>query len=80
MGREAGVNHKLLEDLLLKQYRVIARSQALACGITDSGLRYRMRTGGPWQKLLPGVYLALNGAITPDHREMAALLHAGREA
>jgi hypothetical protein len=36
-----------------------------------------MRTDGPWQKLLPGVYLALNGAITPDHREMAALLRAG---
>ena len=24
---------------------------------------YRLRAGGPWQKLLPGVYLALNGRV-----------------
>jgi very-short-patch-repair endonuclease len=38
---------------------------------------HRLRPGGPWQKLLPGVYLAVTGAVTTDQREMAALLHTG---
>jgi len=33
--------------------------------------------GGPWQRLLPGVYLAVTGTTTKDQREMAALLYAG---
>ena len=38
---------------------------------------HRLRAGGPWRKLLPGVYVAVTGAVTNDQREMAALLHAG---
>ena len=40
-------------------------------------MQYRVRRGGPWQALLPGVYLTVSG--TPSHRqkEMAALLYAG---
>ena len=36
--------------------------------------------GGRWQRLLPGVYLALTGTATQDQREMAALLYAGRRS
>jgi hypothetical protein len=66
-----------LADLLRRQHHVIGRDQALACGLTRGPLRHRLRAGGPWQKLLPGVYLAVTGAVSPDQREMAALLHAG---
>ena len=45
--------------------------------MTASGLKSRIRVGGPWQKIIPGVYLAITGVVTADHREMAALLHAG---
>ena len=36
--------------------------------------------GGRWQRLLPGVYLAVTGTATQDQREMAALLYAGRRS
>jgi hypothetical protein len=57
---------------------VIARHQALAAGVTPSFLRHRLRLDGPWQGLLPGVYLAATGTPTLTQQEMAALLYAGR--
>lgn len=69
-----------LADLLESQYNVISRRQAMAYGITESQLRHRLRPGGPWQKILPGVYSTVTGAITQDQRQMGALLHAGEGA
>lgn len=66
-----------LDDLLSKQYRVVTRAQALGAGMTDSALRHRLRDGGPWQIVLPGVYLAETGTPSVDQREMAALLYGG---
>ena len=40
-------------------------------------LRHRIRAGGPWQRLLPGVYLAATGEPTRRQLEVAALLRAG---
>ena len=77
MTRTARVDNELLERILNRQHHVIGRNQALACGLTPSALMHRLRAGGPWQKLLPGVYVAVTGTVTNDHREMAALLHAG---
>jgi hypothetical protein len=59
---------------------VIARHQALATGMTRDMLRRRLSTGGPWQHLLPGVYLALTGVPTENQREMAALLYGGPDS
>jgi hypothetical protein len=42
-----------------------------------STLDRQIAPGGPWQRLLPGVYLAVTGVATRDQREMAALLYAG---
>jgi hypothetical protein len=56
---------------------VIARHQALAVGVTPGALRHRLRAGGPWRTLLPGVYIALTGTPTTLQQEMAALLYAG---
>lgn len=66
-----------LAGVLRRQHHVIGRDQARACGLTLSALRYRLRAGGPWQKLLPGVYRTVTGAVSADQREMAALVHAG---
>ena len=59
------------------QYNVISRRQAMGYGITESQFRHRLRPGGPWQKILPGVYSTETGTVTPDQRQMAALLYAG---
>jgi hypothetical protein len=49
-------------------------------GITPAGLRYRYRPGGPWQRLLPGVYLTTTGEPTNEQLQTAALLYAGRSS
>jgi hypothetical protein len=75
--RNFSLDEASLEQILRAQHQVIARWQALDCGMTDRMLNYRIRAGGPWQKLLPGIYLTVTGAVSGKHREMAALLHAG---
>ena len=45
--------------------------------MSDAAVRHRIRPGGPWQPLLPGVYLSRTGTPTAFQREMAALLYAG---
>ncbi len=37
----------------------------------------RLRPGGPWQVLLPGVYSIKTGRPTRDQEQLAALLYAG---
>ncbi len=59
------------------QRGVLSRPQALACGLTPDALRHRARPGGPWQRLLPGVYLASTGEPTLMQLATAALLYAG---
>ncbi len=66
-----------LDRILRQQIDVITRRQALAAGVTASALRHRLRTGGPWRILLPGVYIALTGTPTTLQQEMAAMLYAG---
>jgi hypothetical protein len=66
--------------LLAHQRGVIARSQALSGALTKDGLRHRLRSGGPWQRLLPGVYLTVTGQPTGEQRQVAAMLYAGTES
>ena len=66
-----------LDELLEKQLSVVSRGQLLTLGVTDHAMQYRVRRGGPWQALLPGVYLALSGTPSLRQKEMAALLYAG---
>lgn len=46
-------------------------------GMRDSTIARRCRSGGPWQRLLPGIVLLHAGPVTRDDRRRAALLHAG---
>jgi hypothetical protein len=71
------VEHERLAATLRAQDQVISRQQALACGLTQDAVTHRIRPGGPWQRLLPGIYLTQTGSPTVSQKEMAALLHAG---
>ena len=77
MPKRSAFDTERLRQVLRAQHQVITRRQALLCGVPPSTLDRYIASGGPWQRLLPGVYLALTGAATQDQREMAALLYAG---
>jgi hypothetical protein len=77
MPPAAKVNDSVLARVLRDQERVISRSEALDCGMPLHQVRYRTRPGGPWQRLLPGVYLAATGTPTRVQIEIAALRYAG---
>jgi hypothetical protein len=66
-----------LGELLDQQFSVVSRGQLLGLGMKDNAMQWRVRAGGPWQALLPGVYLGLTGAPNLPQKEMAALLYAG---
>lgn len=68
-----------LDHILARQELVVSRSQVAACGMTRKTLQYRLRPGGPWQELLPRIYLAVTGRPTPVQKEVAAVLYAGRD-
>lgn len=66
-----------LGQLLEKQSSVVSRGQLLALGMKDTAMQYRVRVGGPWHVLLPGIYLAASGIPSTSQKELAALLYAG---
>lgn len=77
MGHSLGTGAAGFERLLRNQDGVVSRSEVLRGGLTDCQLRYRIRSGGPWQQLLPGVYLTVTGTPTRRQLEIAALRYAG---
>src|SRR2546423_15248520 len=66
-----------LNELLDKQLSLATRRQLLTLGVTDRAMQYRTRPGGPWQVLLPGIYLGASGPPSMRQKEMAALLYGG---
>lgn len=70
-------DRRALDVALREQEHVITRAQAIDCGLSRSEIRHRIRPGGPWQRLLPGVYLAVTGTPTQRQTEIAALRRAG---
>ncbi len=69
---------RAVERVLRTQCDLITRRQALKAGMTEAALRHKLRAGGPWRVVLPGVYLSHNGALTGGQREVAATLYTGR--
>jgi hypothetical protein len=77
MPKRSGCDLERLGRVLQAQYQVVTRRQAQLCGMPTSTLDRYIAPGGRWQRLLPGVYLAVTGQATQQQREMAALLYAG---
>lgn len=80
MAPSTRLDRAALTRILEQQLDVITRQQALGVGLTRHALAHRLRPGGPWRSLLPGVYLAATGALTTLQQEMAALLYAGSDS
>jgi hypothetical protein len=80
MASLVSLDKAALRRLLGQQDGVISRPQALSCGMTLPQLRHRVRPGGPWQRLLPGVYLAVTGTPKRQQLDIAALRYAGRDS
>ena len=76
MAGTSGRRTHALDRLLWDQKDIVSRAQALS-GMTEAALRHRLRPGGPWRIVLPGIYLATAGLPTVGQREMAALLYCG---
>jgi very-short-patch-repair endonuclease len=67
-----------LRQLVKRQNLLFTRRQAVAAGMHPNVLHRRASPGGPWQEILPGVYLSVTGTPTRDQRDTAAVLYAGR--
>jgi hypothetical protein len=78
MGRLSSFDTVALANLLRQQHSIIRRDQAIACGLSETALRHRLRADGPWQTLLPGVYLVGRAAAAQRQRAAAAFLYASR--
>ncbi len=72
-----GRGRNTLSGVLRENEGVITRAQAAECGLSLAEIRHRIRPGGPWQRLLSGVYLATTGTPTQRQTEIAALRRAG---
>ncbi|MFJ8231236.1 hypothetical protein ACIQ9E_14960 [Streptomyces sp. NPDC094448] len=57
---------------------VLSSAQLREHGVAGARLAARCRPGGPWQSLLPGVYLLRRGVPTGEERLRGTLLYAGR--
>jgi len=68
----------LLEQTLRKQQGIVSRRQATACAMTPKAISHRIRPDGPWQTVLPGIYVNGGGRLTDAQRAVAAFLYAGR--
>ncbi|HEX9514914.1 MAG TPA: hypothetical protein VF940_01940 [Streptosporangiaceae bacterium] len=77
MGRRLLYDRPGADVLIAQQSGLITRGQALACGLTEQAIRSRIRSDGPWQVLVPGVYATFTGEATLGQKEVAALLYAG---
>ncbi|HEX7159621.1 MAG TPA: hypothetical protein VF223_00135 [Trebonia sp.] len=80
MPKLAAFDQQMLSRTLAAQYQVISRRQALKCGLPRSTLTGWCKPNAKWQKLLPGVYLAVTGTPSVEQRLVAAMLYAGKRS
>src|ERR1700755_662191 len=73
-------DREMLSRTLAAQYQVISREQALKCVLRRSTVTTWCKPNKKWQKLLPGVYLAVTGTPTSEQRLVAAMLYAGKRS
>lgn len=76
----APLSPRPLSDLTdAARQRVLTARALREHGVSAAVANERCRPGGPWQLLLPGVYLLHAGQPTSEERLRAVLLYAGRQ-
>ncbi|MEU6142467.1 hypothetical protein ABZ848_19100 [Streptomyces sp. NPDC047081] len=60
--------------------RVLTTAQLRSHGVSSSEMNEQCRPGGPWQQILPGVFLLHPGPPTSEERLHAVLMYAARES
>ncbi|MFJ9477643.1 hypothetical protein ACIRRI_21890 [Streptomyces mirabilis] len=78
MNHNTPLSPRPLRHLSRTQRRVLTAAQLRAHGITAADTTEQCRPGGPWQQILPGVFLLHPGPPTSEERLHAVLLFAGR--
>jgi very-short-patch-repair endonuclease len=68
-----------IAPLFARQHGLVARSQAVARGLSPYAIRYRIRSG-EWSRVHPGVYRLASSPETFHQRLLAACLSAGADA
>ncbi|MFD9726179.1 hypothetical protein [Streptomyces sp. NPDC059072] len=63
-----------------RQLGMATRQQLVEAGVPDGTITSRTRPGGPWQRLLPRVYLLQTGPPDPRQRALSAILYAAEPA
>ncbi|MEU4088126.1 hypothetical protein [Streptomyces aureus] len=78
MNHSAPLSPRTLSQPSPVRRLVVTTAQLRDRGMTTADVNERCRPGGPWQRLLPGVYLLRPGPPSPEERLHAALLYTAR--
>ncbi len=78
MNHNTPLSPRPLSHLSAVQRRVMSVAQLRAHGVSPARIASQCLPGGPWQLLLPGVYVLHPGPPTSEERLHGALLYAGR--
>ncbi|MEO8328535.1 MAG: hypothetical protein ABI586_00895 [Candidatus Nanopelagicales bacterium] len=62
------------------QLGLVTAAQLAEIGFASASLARYIRTGGPWRRILPGIYCVGPDPLTVEQRELAGLLFAGAHA
>jgi hypothetical protein len=77
MPRRSQLDLDVISAITSAQCGLITARQLVDAGVSRSTVHHRIRTGGPWRRLLPGLYLVTGGRPDRDQMRMAALLYGG---
>lgn len=78
MSHNTPLSPRPLRHLTAAQRRVMSAAQLREHGVSGTETTAHCRPGGPWQQLLPGVFLLHPGPPTSEERLHGVLLYAGR--
>ncbi|WP_415950390.1 hypothetical protein [Streptomyces sp. KLOTTS4A1] len=78
MNHNTPLSPRPLHHLADVSRRVLCAAQLRGHGVSAAETNAQCRPGGPWQQLLPGVFLLHPGPPTSEERLHAVLLYAGR--
>jgi len=80
MPRRKPIDEQALADLLRPGTSVATHSELREIGVPSSTITLRIRDGGPWQRVLPGVVAGHKGVLTRFEQRLGALRYAGPDS